>query len=837
MNGGGVKSRNFRRRSDDDSNPDVNAPSPAPKPRPPSATKPRSLLSFADDDETTTNRPISSRSSSSVSLSSKSASVHRITSSKDRVAAAPLPKISSLRPQTGEYTKEKLLELQKNARPLGTFNPKPSTSNIKETPKEPVIVLKGLENLVQAVEIQESKSEIVEEELSGLEIKEEEKDLKLIPDRATIAAIRAKRERLRQARSVAQDYISLERKSGGISSDEEDRDFRGRISETPVLEKISASVDFKVVEEVDEDNEEEDEERIWEEEQFRKGLGKRFDESSSGKQDNAPQVPVVSKEISLYGFSKSAETLSISQQAEVATRSLREGIGKLREAHGRTVSSLARTDENLEDALRNISDLEKSITAAGEKFVFMQKLRDFVSVLCSFLQDKAPYIEELEEQMQKLHQDRASAIRERRDGDDEDEIVEVEVAINAASSALSRGSSPALVSAAVSAAREGLNLPIQKDEFGRDLNRQKRLDRERRSESRNRRKVRSDSKIKHGEIEGEVSTDESETEADAYASSREELLQIADLVFSDAAEDYAKLSAVNRKFQEWKKLYSSSYGDAYMSLSLPLIFAPYVRLELLKWDPLHQKLDFCDMAWHDQLFSYGSEIENANDQDSNLIPELVEQVAVPALIQEIKHCWDVLSARETENAVFATSVIISYIQPSSKQLAELMAEIVTRLSKAAESVGVPAWSASAVRAVPEAARISAHRFGRCVRLLRNVCLWKDILSSRILQELALDLLVARKILPHLRSSMPYLQDAITRTERVVEAVAGVQSAKLQPLVDLVMEMGRVLEKRQAAGVQEETVGLARRLKKMLVLLNEYDRARAILKTFKLKEAL
>jgi GC-rich sequence DNA-binding factor len=47
-----------------------------------------------------------------------------------------------------------------------------------------------------------------------------------------------------------------------------------------------------------------------------------------------------------------------------------------------------------------------------------------------------------------------------------------------------------------------------------------------------------------------------------------------------------------------------------------------------------------------------------------------------------------------------------------------------------------------------------------------------------------------------------------------------------------------LEKRHVSGVTEtETSGLARRLKKMLVELNDYDNARDMARTFHLKEAL
>lgn len=64
------------------------------------------------------------------------------------------------------------------------------------------------------------------------------------------------------------------------------------------------------------------------------------------------------------------------------------------------------------------------------------------------------------------------------------------------------------------------------------------------------------------------------------------------------------------------------------------------------------------------------------------------------------------------------------------------------------------------------------------------------------------------------------------------------SHKLRPLVDHVRSLGRTLEKKYASGVTEiETNGLARRLKKMLVELNDYDNARDIARTFSLREAL
>lgn len=240
-----------------------------------------------------------------------------------------------------------------------------------------------------------------------------------------------------------------------------------------------------------------------------------------------------------------------------------------------------------------------------------------IDILCltiTHFQDKAPLIEELEEEMQKQRDERASAIFERRIADNDDEMMEIEAAVNAAMSIFSKeGSSSEIIAVAKSAAqaasaavREQTNLPVMLDEYGRDMNLKRRMDMKGRAEARQRRRKKYEAKrlssmevdSPHRTVEGESSTDESDGESKEYQSHRQLVLGTADQVFSDAAEDYSQLSAVKERFVEWKKEYRSSYRDAYMSLSVPVIFSPYVRLELLKWDPLRENTDFVNMSWY-----------------------------------------------------------------------------------------------------------------------------------------------------------------------------------------------------------------------------------------------
>ncbi|KAF3792676.1 PAX3- and PAX7-binding protein 1 [Nymphaea thermarum] len=947
------RAKNFRRRADNDDDEDggdslVIKPPPKPttktsaataaKPKAPSSQPPKrsKLLSFADDEDTSPvassksshkserHKPQTARSllsfsaddggapaSAPHSASRKSAlpnsSLHKIVSAKERSTQPSVP--SNVQPQAGEYTKEKLLELQKNTRTLGGAKP-----SLDSKAAEPVVVLKGLvkpsgqevapPRKDDAISVEPERDGGVKKLGKGDVDKERDSERdSLIPDQATIDAIRAKRERLRQVRLLP-DYISLDGGSGrgvtadtlrdGEGSSDDEMEFHGRIA---LLGERSESVRKGVFENVDARSTElglradsgdvgigeddDDEEKRWEEEQFRKGFGKRVDDGSNrgsvpaipvpgsilqAAQPAPAYTPVGSTASKLVGVTRSLEVMSIHQKAEVATRALEQNFQMLQETYGMTISSMNRTDENLTTSSLHADDLEKSLDAAGERFLFMQKLRDFISVLCDFLQDKASYIEELEEQMQKLHEERASAITERREADAADAMSEVEAAVNAAMTVFKRrGSEGDIVAAAnaaqaaLMAAREQRSLPVQLDEFGRDVNLQKRMDASRRADARQQRKARSElkrgSNVRdsgfHQYIEGESSTDESDSECSAYKSSCDELLQTAKMVFSDATDDYSKLSFVKERFEGWKKHYFSSYRDAYVSLSAPAIFSPYVRLELLQWDPLHAEADFNDMEWHSLLFNYGMP-EDANDfdpadPDADLVPGLIEKVALPILHHEIAHCWDMLSTRESRNAVSATQMIITYVPATSKALQELIIAVQTRLSEAISNLIVPTWTPRVISAVPQAARVAAYCFGVSVRLLRNICLWRDILATTILEQLALDELLNGKVLPHVHSIKSNIHDAVTRVERIIASLSGVwsgagvrghSSPKLQPLLECLGSLGKELEKKHASGVHmEEVSGLARRLKKMLVELNEYDRARAVMKTFLLKEAL
>jgi GC-rich sequence DNA-binding factor len=221
----------------------------------------------------------SSVSSSKASKKKASAGFGALPGSSARLSAGKekgTVLASNLQPQAGEYTKEKLLELQRNTIRLGGAKP-PSADSSKPL-AEPVVVLKGLvkppavphvENLetkmvpqsidgqfgsirlqdasLRSKDVESFGQDGVENKASAIESSrlnaekgnDAENRLGLmgigsgaegggvthIPDAAAIAAAKAKRERLRQAQS-APDYIPVD-----------SADFRGKSRESTGLDQ------------------------------------------------------------------------------------------------------------------------------------------------------------------------------------------------------------------------------------------------------------------------------------------------------------------------------------------------------------------------------------------------------------------------------------------------------------------------------------------------------------------------------------------------------------------------------------------------------------------------
>jgi hypothetical protein len=85
-----------------------------------------------------------------------------------------------------------------------------------------------------------------------------------------------------------------------------------------------------------------------------------------------------------------------------------------------------------------------------------------------------------------------------------------------------------------------------------------------------------------------------------------EIVERASHIFDDAGEAYASMAAIAKRLEAWKRRYLQAYHDAFVSICLPKMFAPYVRLQMLNWDPLAVRGFFFRLAFLSYQYSRSS---------------------------------------------------------------------------------------------------------------------------------------------------------------------------------------------------------------------------------------
>lgn len=163
------------------------------------------------------------------------------------------------------------------------------------------------------------------------------------------------------------------------------------------------------------------------------------------------------------------------------------------------------------------------------------------------------------------------------------------------------------------------------------------------------------------ELNEGFSTDDEESQSDGtiFQQKREDILnQLNQDIFTDVLDDFYKFELIKQRFEKWKKLNSSNYKNAYVALSLPKLFSPLIRIELIDWNPLENgDIDFLQKSnWFKQLLSYNkqdlllkTDLKSKLDDDFMLIPFIIEKVVLNKLIFLAESVYEPLSSKETKN--------------------------------------------------------------------------------------------------------------------------------------------------------------------------------------------
>lgn len=63
------------------------------------------------------------------------------------------------------------------------------------------------------------------------------------------------------------------------------------------------------------------------------------------------------------------------------------------------------------------------------------------------------------------------------------------------------------------------------------------------------------------------------------------IINEANVLFEDVAEEFMATRSVLDRFMEWKNRYTPDYNDAFVGLCLPKLLSPLIKLSLVSWDP------------------------------------------------------------------------------------------------------------------------------------------------------------------------------------------------------------------------------------------------------------
>eukprot|EP01114_Cavostelium_apophysatum_P016725 TRINITY_DN4815_c0_g2_i1.p1 TRINITY_DN4815_c0_g2~~TRINITY_DN4815_c0_g2_i1.p1 ORF type:complete len:718 (+),score=211.05 TRINITY_DN4815_c0_g2_i1:81-2234(+) len=461
---------------------------------------------------------------------------------------------------------------------------------------------------------------------------------------------------------------TTDRSNGNGKESKHGEDLSDRKEEEGDLEDFNrnvVSVSGDQLESMEEREEEEDDDyKRWEIEQIKKGgagskAGTIAAQEQKKKQSASPLHQLLT--------SKPSAILSVHE----IQKKLQSSLAQMEDHHERHSKQLDKIQHDLENSVNGLTNMDRDYKKASEEYVFYQELKEYVADLTDCLGEKAPVIEECEEDLGKLEISQSEIYFKDRRHQWEEE-------------------SP---------------------DFSRDP---------------------------------------------SYVHSRDEILSKANSVFSDTGEEFSTILGIKGKLESWKYEHGNSYRDAFVSMSVPELFSPYVRLEMLIWDPSSNSTPFEKTNWFRELSTYGMKKSDSNDEDANLIPKLIAKVVIPKVLRYFTHRWNPRSTEQSMNGHRLVNRLLDYLEPTSEPIRQVFAAVVVNIT------GVLEMMSTSLR---------DEEVEPAIKLVKNILLWKSCLPSEKIHRLVLEGLVNGRIMYYINSVKTKSMDrAVDVLEKIVSVL-------------------------------------------------------------------
>ncbi|KAF9221600.1 hypothetical protein BS17DRAFT_711194 [Gyrodon lividus] len=475
----------------------------------------------------------------------------------------------------------------------------------------------------------------------------------VIPPQSRILAAKERREHLRVS-GEEQDYISLsvtkhidisqgphpesrlmrEEDELGEGDDEyaEYTSAQERIALGRKARKIEASRRKDTIQEMIADADEEDEETVeWEREQLRRG---GHDSATATEATPIKQV---------YRATPIPPATDV-PALDSAIERLAQSLASLSSSHAANANAAASLAEERDQLDTRETELRQMIATAESKRSWFVAFKDWVESVATFLDEKFPMLEKLEEEHLSILKERAEMIAQRRNADDRDDL------------AIVFGLVP-----------ESSSEADEVDELGRvvpkansvALRRERRAARTARRSCRHAVNAPSDTDARD---EG-YSTDSSLPQSDAldYRSALERIAADAKDIFSDvrAVEFRDPSRGLAKWFGEWRERYGDSYTGAWGGLGLVGAWEFWVRLDILGWNPFESQKNLDEFSWYSPLYEY-SRVHTANEgtdesehgSDGDLVSAMICTAVIPHISKVLEAgAFDAYSAKDIRRMI------------------------------------------------------------------------------------------------------------------------------------------------------------------------------------------
>ncbi|XP_015808253.3 intron Large complex component GCFC2 [Nothobranchius furzeri] len=577
----------------------------------------------------------------------------------------------------------------------------------------------------------------------------------VIPKAEEIHAARKKR----RAARAQKEFISLDRdgrsSTGSTPShysrdDEEDQidnddddpdDHEKRIEFAPQMKSIRE----RIAEQLGGSDEslsgtDEEEQDLWEQTQIEKGFKRRPGEQSpSGSESSSSSIIInrrdqgrQKKRPAGLKIPKTLAPVSVS----MVKRRITGKLDSLKEVHRARQAELRRMAGDAENAKSSVEILEESSSESQLKFYRNMTL--YVHNLVECLQEKIVEVNSLEVEMHTLLSDQREAL-----------LVQRRKRIQARAERLQQ-------------------LSYKSDEQSSG------------SPSETKTQCETDTAEKTDEDfdlyrDPELSSEEEEQMQKAIA----DIQSRSQLVFSDVQDDFCDVKKILSRFEEWRRSYSESYHNAYISLCLPKLLNPIIRHQLLAWNPLKDTNgDFENLPWFTavETFCHGHDHEELEQTDRQTLSNVIEKSLLPKITAFVELVWDPMSDQQSSclsDVCHRLKEDYSIFEgEQSKPVKGFIEAVIQSLRSCVdEDVFIPLYPKKLLEesSSPQC-RFRDEQFWTAVKLLRNMGKWDLLLPESVLKEIMLDKLLNRYLMITLCSQTLSGSSAASACQKIAECL-------------------------------------------------------------------